>query len=372
MSSSASGPARGGSGDSNKPTSDRRQSLTKFMTKAKSVLRKDKRQSVSNVGESKPEEAAAAGSPVPATSEAAPATPAASAVPKASTAPKPTAAPKAPTLSTARSGEKMTATILSRSNLQEERARAMFEKYGLTLEPHEWTSPGQDALQRVSKPVRMRVHRSCHRCQTTYGTEKACSNCGHRRCKKCPRYPVKKDKESKDTGKVAGVTGVGAEAGKTKARSKTAVLTIPSQDGGQDRIRREVKQTVRRTCHHCEMTYPRGEKTCPGCGHVRCNKCPRDPSKLYKYPTGYPGDAEAPQTLSTGKQRTYRKPRMTVKWYCHSCDAVFISHTKTCEQCNHERCEECRRVPPKKIKPPPDPEVMRSVEAKLANVYLDE
>ena len=83
---------------------------------------------------------------------------------------------------------KSAATPAENAKIQEERVKAMFAKYNMTLEVGEWTQPFNADIPRVEKKVRMRVHRTCHRCQTQYGVDKACSNWNHKRCKKCPRY----------------------------------------------------------------------------------------------------------------------------------------------------------------------------------------
>lgn len=184
---------------------------------------------------------------------------------------------------------------LSRAALQQERARALFEKYGMTLEPHEWatSTTAGDQVKRVQKPIRMRVHRTCHRCQTTFGVDRVCVQCGHKRCKACPRYPLKKPKhaqDKKDQGtKVGGVMVSGQEVIEAGAAKKDAGaggdvgteqkyrLTIPARAETQDRVRKDVVQRTHRMCHRCERQFERGQKTCGGCGHVRCTKCPRDP-----------------------------------------------------------------------------------------------
>ncbi|KAL8917417.1 MAG: hypothetical protein Q9172_005867 [Xanthocarpia lactea] len=83
---------------------------------------------------------------------------------------------------------RLATTAADSSVILEERARALFAKYGLTLEPGEWTSPIKPDAERVEKKIRMRIHRVCHHCQTTFGPDKICNHCKHPRCKKCPRY----------------------------------------------------------------------------------------------------------------------------------------------------------------------------------------
>lgn len=167
------------------------------------------------------------------------------------------------------------------SDVQQERARALFAKYGLTLEPQEWKSPHNYQVERVEKPIRMRVRRTCHRCQTAFGVDKVCSNCQHVRCKACPRYPPARTKEEKEARALA-------KAGKQPDRDTTAVtdntrkmertpLTMESRTGGQDVMYKEVKQRVRRTCHQCQTLFKGQSTVCESCGHIRCQNCPREP-----------------------------------------------------------------------------------------------
>ncbi|KPI39140.1 uncharacterized protein AB675_4530 [Cyphellophora attinorum] len=57
------------------------------------------------------------------------------------------------------------------------------------------------------------------------------------------------------------------------------------------------------------------------------------------------------------RERVNKPIRMRVKYTCHNCKAQF-GRTKTCTSCEHERCKDCTRYPPKKDKPkltPTDP-----------------
>ena len=156
--------------------------------------------------------------------------------------------------------------------MQEEKARALFAKYGLTLEPGEWIVPTTVGVPRVEKQVRMRIHRTCHRCQTTFGADRICSLCHHTRCKKCPQFPGSKSKVSK--GKGATVAGVAAEEGLDK---KHGALTMVHRPTGKEMTRRAPTQRVRRTCHQCETLFQGKATQCENCKHLRCPKCPRDP-----------------------------------------------------------------------------------------------
>ena len=156
--------------------------------------------------------------------------------------------------------------------IQEEKARTLFAKYGMTLEPGEWTVPATAGVPRVEKQVRMRIHRNCHRCQTTFGPDRVCSHCQHTRCKKCPRFPGSKSKASKGKRPAAG--GVAADDGLDK---KTDGLTMAHRATGKEMTRRAPTQRVRRTCHQCETVFQGKATQCENCKHLRCPKCPRDP-----------------------------------------------------------------------------------------------
>ncbi|KAH8425454.1 uncharacterized protein LDX57_003207 [Aspergillus melleus] len=271
------------------------------------------------------------------------------------------------------------------SAIQEARTRALFAKHGLSLNDDDLKPT--DTVQRVAKPIRMRVRRSCHRCQTPFGSDRVCVNCQHTRCKSCPRHPPPRTKENPETAfrKLMAQKGKGVVSGKAPLQHQSQlgnpsrpkqindgnrneyVLRIPSRTGGQDLVRKPVMQRVRRTCHRCDKLFVAGSKQCAGCDHVRCKKCPRDPPKLDKYPDGYPGDVEPPVELPP---RTWKKPRRRVRYTCHQCSTVYRSGQDICAICGQERCAETIREPPKRVKPEPDPEIFRKVEERLASLRL--
>ncbi|KAI4156741.1 MAG: hypothetical protein L6R39_001050 [Caloplaca ligustica] len=256
--------------------------------------------------------------------------------------------------------------------IQEDRARVLFAKYGLTLEPGEWTSPIKPDAERIEKKIRMRVHRVCHRCQTTFGPDKVCSNCDHNRCRKCPSYPSKKTKEHKGKG-VAGATAAGGAIVTTGAAAATIgdttlnlkSLTISAPATGKQVTYKPVTQRVRRTCHECNTLFDGRAIQCAKCGHNRCPQCPREPSKTDKYPSGYPGDT-APNEII----RERHPIRVHVKWTCHECSQKFKDLSKKCEGCGHDRCDDCPRHPPKREKPKLDPDAVKSVEERMKNLGL--
>ncbi|KAG6184666.1 hypothetical protein E4U27_000852 [Claviceps purpurea] len=77
--------------------------------------------------------------------------------------------------------------------MHEERIRKMGEKHGIEFGPSDiFSNDPSEMVDRVDKPIRMRVRRLCHQCDTLFSTNnKECSNCHHIRCNSCPRFPSK-------------------------------------------------------------------------------------------------------------------------------------------------------------------------------------
>ncbi|RFU30176.1 hypothetical protein B7463_g6171, partial [Scytalidium lignicola] len=76
------------------------------------------------------------------------------------------------------------------------------EPWDLSIEPHEWgySFKRPPTLSRVERPIRARIHRMCHRCNIGFGATKICASCGHTRCKLCPRHPNRRIEENGQQG----------------------------------------------------------------------------------------------------------------------------------------------------------------------------
>ncbi|KAF1948902.1 hypothetical protein CC80DRAFT_223817 [Byssothecium circinans] len=363
-------PPGAGPSDAKEAKDDRRKSLTKYVKRMSSVFRREKK--TKTAPSTSPDAASAS---TPRLEEQQEATTAPTTTPAPKTTPTPATTATATATATAEpkpaAAAATTTQELNRSALQQERARALFAKYGLTLESHEWISAPAHPItvQRVEKPIRMRVHRTCHRCGTTYGGDKVCAKCEHKRCKKCPRFPKKKTPVEK---------GKEPEEGLVKPKKKK-LLTLTSKTGGE-LVYRHTKQRVRRTCHKCQNVFvPSSATICEHCRHIRCTRCPREPAKLDKWPQGYPGDVdpasdtELDQDLEESK-RMWRRPRTRVRWECEECHNLFIEGSSQCPGCGHGKCEKCIRKPLKRAKADRkyDPEVVKAVEAKLRAFQIDD
>ncbi|KAL8760663.1 MAG: hypothetical protein Q9184_003161 [Pyrenodesmia sp. 2 TL-2023] len=238
--------------------------------------------------------------------------------------------PKQTTAPPVNLGVAMTAAVYG--SIQEERARALFAKYGLTLEPGEWTSPIRPDAERVEKKIRIRVHRSCHHCQAMFGPDKVCSNCKHRRCKTCPRFPAKKTKDQKKKGKGAAAAAAGGEIVTTGAAAAT------------------IRETTLNLKSLTISSHATGKQVM---------------AKKDKYPSGYPGDTEF-----TGVIRERHPIRVHVRWTCHECSKTFKDLSKHCEGCGHDRCDACPRHPPKRDKPKLDPDAVKSIEERMKTMGI--
>ncbi|TFA99273.1 hypothetical protein CCMA1212_008971 [Trichoderma ghanense] len=255
---------------------------------------------------------------------------------------------------------------LSRLELFEERAKKLNERFGLEIQPMEWQKAiPNDTVLRMDKPIRMRIRRTCHRCNATFGAGKECPNCNHARCTKCTRYPPKRTEAEI-------IASRERRAAKIKANRENApiepdygpedkdfVLTRPSKTGGQDLVHKKPRQRVRRTCHECNILFIAGTKVCERCSHVRCTDCPRDPPKKDKYPFGYPGDEFGPNSVP--------------HYECAKCKTIYpqdAADGTECRKCKTPKSKASPRARPRKVEPIPDPDVLKQIEAKLDSLKV--
>lgn len=274
------------------------------------------------------------------------------------------------------------ATRIPRIQIHEERAKKLGARFGLEIKPSEWHSTEGEVL-RVDKPVRMRIHRECHRCKTRFGAGDVCPSCQHTRCKQCTRYPDKRTEAEQQANREK------KEALLQKHKdmapiipsydySPQIVLTRPRKAGNQDLVYKgRPRMRVRRYCHVCESlihSHAKQSRTCEQCNHKRCADCPRYPSVLYpppifpvrlflifsrdnkkSYPYGYPNDEPGSKFKGV--------------FACHECKTKFHPEAEDgsqCSKCSHEKCAECPRVKPRRVEPEPDPDVLETLRLRIA------
>ena len=174
---------------------------------------------------------------------------------------------------------------MPRSQIYEERARKLGERFGLEIPKSEWHSTEGDAL-RVEKPIRMRVRRTCHKCGVVFGAARECPGCEHVRCTKCARHPPRRTDEEKAASRVKRAAIIKANKENAPiiadyridaAKKEDIVLRRARKAEVQDLVYKKPRQRIRRNCHQCGTLFVKGSKDCEKCGHVRCSDCPRDP-----------------------------------------------------------------------------------------------
>ena len=78
-------------------------------------------------------------------------------------------------------------------------------------------------------------------------------------------------------------------------------------------------------------------------------------AKPAQYPYGYPGDEFGAKSVPHHE--------------CHECKTKFPGNSTdgtVCSNCSHPKCSSCQRLKPRRVEPEPDPEILRSVEARIA------
>ncbi|KFA72481.1 hypothetical protein S40288_06636 [Stachybotrys chartarum IBT 40288] len=256
---------------------------------------------------------------------------------------------------------------LSKAQMLEERAKQLGERFGLEIKASEWqtTSTLDDTILRMDKSIRMRVRRTCHKCNATFTSAKECPSCEHVRCTKCTRYPPKRTEEEIIASRERRAAIL--KANKENApiipdyawEEKEIVLKRPRRTGGQDLVHKKPRQRVRRTCHECQTLFKTGTKKCDKCNHARCTDCPRDPPKKDKYPLGYPGDEFGPSSIP--------------HYECQDCKTLYArdaEHGTACKKCGKPKSDDSPRARPRKVEPEPDPEILMKIQARLENLKI--
>lgn len=252
-------------------------------------------------------------------------------------------------------------------------------------------------IRRVEKPIRIRIHWTCHECNTKFGREQICVECGHPRCNECPRQPAKQVRALVETTRLRmheqdrerqALSSEDEVNSPVSTASSPAILSTPIQFSSQPldldpnlsedtsdspfdfafygrprttalrasyRSARLQHTTMLNMCHECGAPLSSDSDACPNCSHARCERCPRpavatttsSPATQWFATRRAIGDRslsadELPMVKAV--RRVYRKPRQRVRYICEHCETMFIEGDN-CRECGHERCGDCRREP---------------------------
>lgn len=269
------------------------------------------------------------------------------------------------------------------------KATALFAKYGLPFDPEgvlaeELPDEKDNPAPRVNKQARVRVHYHCHRCSMAVGSNGICIVCGHRRCRKCERWPERKNVETSSLGSKGGRRSMpssvhsstrsetldnwlAAPSRPTTSRSCRTISSLFSRDGVF------LSKSVRRLCHVCHSPFIWTETRCQDCDHALCDACPRDPPRdpPRKSREASPLPSAPPVALPQAgnvRERVMKKPRIRVKYTCEHCGSAFEEGKKVCGSCRHVRCVHCNRWPPRsKREEKPSAEAVKAFQQRMAS-----
>lgn len=237
-----------------------------------------------------------------------------------------------------------------RPGISTNKARDLFSRYGL-LYARERTSheEARPKLRRVERPIRMRLHWTCHACRTEFGLERMCVECGHQKCTQCPRDPPKRVKEVLENGRhimhqieqsTQGVQSTGNESRKTSRNNTpfhSAMLSTSSERSSSIDADSEVG--------HLAFDYTSSARPA---GAVRMSEQDYHRARCSQHlqslgTSKWIHGSTMVHTMSNGEipvmkaavRRVYRKPRQRVRYTCEHCSALLVEGTR-CRECDSD------------------------------------
>lgn len=229
----------------------------------------------------------------------------------------------------------------NRPGMSEEKARLLFEKYGLrypAAKRAQLESPNK--IRRVEKPVRIRLHWSCHECKTAFAQDKVCNSCGHGRCGDCTRSPpqrvlriLEKTKREKESAELLERAASASPEDDTVPglSSTTMAEQVPAEiDTESTSPSVEPVAGMKRESEPLRFIYTINSGSLRATGGL----------DLYHMVRSQNNQNAANPTI----QRVFKQPRQRVRWTCDRCDAIFTNRDR-CSNCQHEKCGSCIRSP---------------------------
>ncbi|KAK8090718.1 hypothetical protein PG994_000223 [Apiospora phragmitis] len=261
------------------------------------------------------------------------------------------------------------ATRIPRSQVYDERARRLGDRFGLEVKPAEWNAARGDVL-RVEKPVRIRIHRTCHKCQATFGTGNSCPGCQHRRCDQCARSPPKRTEEEKKASRQRRDATATAQKNQdlapiiphygledpyyTEPSEPKSRWPRPSSQEASDAD----KEILSRVSSIVQGAFPAATSAVATVNEYReFNHTTTDQKK---YPQGYPNDEPGAS--------------WSPRHICHECNGRFPAdalEATECGNCSHKLCSDCPLLAPKKGLPGPSPEELMLLHERLAQLSVE-
>lgn len=240
---------------------------------------------------------------------------------------------------------------MGRAGLTTEKARSLFAQHGFQYEPRCW-QPQQEPpnkIRRVEKPIRLRVHYTCHECRRQFGVQRTCLSCGHQRCRQCSRDPPRKVRELSDDARrsmeeeqarpVAGPS-TSPPVAEPVVTSSPPAMTAPEMLTGPLDPDQSGEYTTDAQAHEYDFTMYTRPRSAIQTGY---RAKARARSHAHSHDTSNTS-AEDETPMVHAVQRVYRKPRQRVRYTCENCETLFVTGNR-CHECGHERCDTCHREP---------------------------
>jgi len=271
----------------------------------------------------------------------------------------------------------------NRPGISEDKARDLFSRYGLLYQAQNRSSREERPrkLRRVERPIRIKVHWTCHVCRTQFKLENSCVECGHQRCSQCSRQPPKRVQEVLESGRYA--------------MEQSEMSQQENESSDEEPRQPSVDSTPNSTPAHSPMPSPSPSLDLdsdleadgqfdhpsfdssfyvrPGAAirlfksdyghdqfgeHQRITKMNQCSMGLSGYRTRSDGDVPTMRAV----QRVYRKPRQRVRYTCEHCSTTLIEGGR-CRECDHDRF---LRNPPRRTPIQYDADIFQMVTNRLA------
>lgn len=238
-------------------------------------------------------------------------------------------------------------TLSTRTAMSDERARDLFSKYNLKYDPR-GKRPQQERpnkIRRVEKPVRLRVHWTCHECRSQFGLEKVCAECGHRRCRDCVRHPPKRASQAVD------LNSLPMEEEEQAHEAAAEESPMGEEPGAVDPDLLSYREEPAAPPLSEEDASPKGTPRTSAPAATAGEPSSSQPLEI-------DDDAEADYANLRSTQYTiYTRPRAaihtilqptteSVRRTCHECNTPMLSNGRhSCPNCGHAKCDLCAPSP---------------------------
>ncbi|KAF2217196.1 hypothetical protein CERZMDRAFT_33096 [Cercospora zeae-maydis SCOH1-5] len=225
-------------------------------------------------------------------------------------------------------------TPFGRAGLSRGKARSLFEQHGFDYQLRTWRPLEEppSKMRRVEKPIRLRVHYTCHECTRQFGLENTCMDCGHHRCRECLRNPPKKARQVSDNPR-----GSMQEDRASPVAGPSTAPPAPDMPPTSLELDDEYSNEDVPHDHDLFMYIQRRAAL----RTVWTSQSRPRQKHAHSASATAPND-EAP--MARAVQRVYRKPRQRIRYTCEQCSTMFAGHDQ-CRRCGHQRCDDCVRQP---------------------------